>query len=118
MFRNIANLFFPAVCSALPPLDLGDAYRGPLVSDVPVLFVSGTLDSNAPPYQAEQLRFGMPRATHIVVANAGHEDMLPAAGVQAAMADFFAGRDVSARHIALPPPRFLSIDEARKDRKR
>ena len=118
IFGNSMNLFYPEICAALPPVDLGDAYRGPLASNARVLFISGTLDSNAPPYQAEALRFGMPRATHIVVDNAGHEDTLPNREVQNAMVDFFAGKDVSNRHIALPAPRFLNIEEAKKDRRR
>jgi hypothetical protein len=52
------------------------------------------------------------------VANAGHEDTLPNAEVQAAIADFLAGRDVAARHIALPSPDFMSVEETRRDRHR
>lgn len=116
LFANAMNLFYPEVCAALPSVDLGDDFRGPLVSDVPVLFISGTLDSNTPPYQAEQLRWGMPRATHLVVENAGHEDTIPNRDVQMAIVDFFAGRDVAGRRIVLPSPKFLSIEEAKKDR--
>jgi hypothetical protein len=79
-----------------------------------VLFVSGTLDSNTPPFQAEELRWGMPRATHLIVEHAGHEDTIPNAEVQAAIAEFLAGKDVSARRVALPAPRFLTIEEAKK----
>jgi pimeloyl-ACP methyl ester carboxylesterase len=118
IFGDTMNLFYPAICSALPPVDLGDAFRGPLISDVPVLFISGTLDSNAPPYQAETLRFGMPRASHLIVDNAGHEDTLPNREVQQAMFDFFAGKSVGDRHIALPTPDFKSVEEAKKDRRR
>lgn len=117
LFRNAMNSFYPAVCAALPPVDLGDAFRGPLVSNVPVLFVSGTLDSNTPPFQAEELRWGMPNAVHLVVANAGHEDTLPNPDVQAVIGEFLAGRDVSARRVALPAPKFLNVDEAKRDRK-
>ena len=116
-FRNAMNGFYPQVCAVLPPVDLGDAFRGPLVSNVPVLFVSGSLDSNTPPFQAEELRWGMPNATHLIVANAGHEDTLPHPEVQAILGEFLAGRDVSARRVALPAPKFLSVEEAKRDRK-
>ncbi|HEX8153066.1 MAG TPA: alpha/beta hydrolase, partial [Thermoanaerobaculia bacterium] len=118
LFANAMNGFYPDVCSALPDVDLGDDFRGSLVSNVPVLFISGTLDSNTPPYQAEELRWGMPRATHLVVENAGHEDTIPNREVQLAIADFFAGKDVSSRRIALRAPKFLGIEEAKQDRKR
>lgn len=118
LFGNTMNLLFPEVCAALPPVDLGDAFRGPLVSDVPVLFISGTLDSNTPPWQAEELRWGMPRATHLIVGNAGHEDTLPMPEVQQAISDYLGGKDVSGRHLTLPVPDFKSVEEAKKERGR
>jgi pimeloyl-ACP methyl ester carboxylesterase len=118
IFGDAQNGYFPGICAGLPPMDGGDAARGPLVSNVPVLFVSGTLDSNTPPYQAEELRWGMPRAQHLVVPHAGHEDLEPNDEVQQAIADFLAGQDVSDRRIALPPPRFRSVEEAKKERSR
>ncbi|HEU4889740.1 MAG TPA: alpha/beta fold hydrolase [Thermoanaerobaculia bacterium] len=117
-FGNVMNLLYPEVCAALPAVDLGDEFRGPLVSNVPVLFISGTLDSNTPPWQAEELRWGMPRATHLIVDNAGHEDMLPMAEVQSAIGDHLAGKDVAGRRIARPVPRFKSVEEAKQERKR
>lgn len=117
LFGNAQNVPYPDVCAALPPHDPGDAFRGPVVSPVPVLFLSGTLDSNTPPYQAEEMRWTMPNATHLIVANAGHEDLEPNAQVQEAIVDYFAGKDVSARHIALPAPRFRSIEEAKRERR-
>lgn len=118
LFGNVMNMLYPEVCAALPPVDLGDEFRGPLVSNVPALFISGTLDSNTPPWQAEELRWGMPRATHLIVANAGHEDMLPMPEVQRAIGDYFAGKDVAGRNIARPLPKFSSVEEAKKERTR
>jgi pimeloyl-ACP methyl ester carboxylesterase len=118
MFGGAMNAMFPEVCDALPSgMDLGDEYRGPLMTDRPVLFLSGTLDNNTPPYQAEQLRWGMPFASHIIVQNAGHEDLIPNAQVRDAIVDFFAGKDVSDRHI-VQPLRFLSVEDAKKQRVR
>lgn len=114
---NALNRPYPEVCQALPPVDLGDGFRAPIVSNVPALFISGTLDSNTPPYQAEQVRWGMPRATHIIVQNAGHEDLEPNEEVQSAIADYFAGKDVASRRIALPVPDFRSVDEAKSERR-
>lgn len=118
LFGNAMNLLYPEVCAALSLVDLGDEFRGPIASGVPVLFISGTLDSNTPPWQAEELRWGMPRATHLIVDNAGHEDMLPMPEVQRAIGDHFAGKDVAGRRIARPLPKFSTIEEAKKERKR
>jgi hypothetical protein len=38
--------------------------------------------------------------------------------VQAVIADFLAGKDVSARHVSLPVPDFKSVEEAKKERRR
>lgn len=113
---NELNAAYPAVCASLPPTDAGDTLRRPIISGLPVLFISGTLDSNTPPYQAEQVRWGMPHAMHLIVRNAGHEDLEPSAEVQAVIADYFAGKDVSTRHVALPKPDFKSIEEAKRER--
>lgn len=89
--------------------DLGDEYRGPLLSSARTLFISGTLDSNTPPYQAEELRWGFANGSHIIVEYAGHEDTLPNPEVQSAIVDFFNGKDVSGVRISLGKPRFKPI---------
>jgi pimeloyl-ACP methyl ester carboxylesterase len=116
VFGAATNYPFPELCAALGDPDLGDTHRGPLDSAVPTLLISGTLDSNTPPFQAEEVRWGLTHATHLVVENAGHEDTLPHPEVQRAIFEFLAGQDVSGRHIALPRPKFLSLEEARSFR--
>ena len=76
------------------------------------LFLSGTLDPNTPPLEAEEVRRGFSRSAHLIVENASHE-FLPAADVQAVIVDFFKGDDVSKRKISLPRPRFISVEEAK-----
>jgi pimeloyl-ACP methyl ester carboxylesterase len=117
IFGNAQSGAYPEVCTALPAsMDLGDAYRAKFFSEVPVLFLSGTLDSNTPPYQAEEIRWSMPNARHLIVEHAGHEDLEPNEEVQRAVADWLAGTDVSSRSIAFPRPDFKSVEEAKQDR--
>lgn len=78
---------------------------------MPVLFLSGSLDGNTPPHQAEYVRWGFPHSTHVVVENSGHE-MLPDRAVQAIVVDFLAGGDVSGRTARVSPPAFMSLEEA------
>ncbi|HUE84466.1 MAG TPA: alpha/beta hydrolase [Vicinamibacterales bacterium] len=73
---NMANAAFPAVCEAWPHVDLGDAYRAPATSDVPTLFLSGTLDGRTPPEQAEDVRAGFASSWHVRILNGGHDDDL------------------------------------------
>ena len=102
----------PEVCATVGVRSEG---AQPLVwSTAPALFLSGTLDGNSPPFQAEQVRWGFPNSVHIIVENAGHET-LPAREVQALVADFFRGVDVSGRHIQVDPPQFLSVEGAKAE---
>jgi pimeloyl-ACP methyl ester carboxylesterase len=112
LLGNVANFPFPEVGPAWGGPDLGDRFRELIRSDVRTLFISGSLDSNAPSEQTEEIRAGLPRSTHIVVENAGHEDMLGNAVVQRAMLDFFTGKDVANARISLPTPKFYAIPPA------
>lgn len=111
LLGDAANLQLrPEVCAAVGVRPEGP--QPPLWSLVPALFISGTLDGNAPPFQAEQVRWGFPNGVHIIVENAGHES-LPAKEVQAVVADFFRGLDMSGRQVRLDPPQFPSVEEAK-----
>jgi pimeloyl-ACP methyl ester carboxylesterase len=79
------------------------------VCAVPTLFVSGTLDCNAPPYQAEKLRYGFLESSHLVVDYAGHEDLLPDPEVRAVIARFLAGENLGRVGVERPPPTFVGI---------
>lgn len=110
IFGAVANFPWPHIDEATGVRDLGEDYRAPLVSDVRTLFLTGSLDFNTPPYQAEQIRWGMPNATHLVVENAGHEQILPQPAVQRAIVRFLEGEDVSDVKVVLPPLRFVPIE--------
>lgn len=89
--------------------DLGDTYRSPIKTDVPTLFVSGVLDNNTQPFQADEVRKTFKTSTHIIIENAGHESMLVDERVQKTMVDYLRGQDVSKVKISLPPLKFQSI---------
>jgi pimeloyl-ACP methyl ester carboxylesterase len=110
-FADVVNFPYPSVKEELGVPDLGDAYRAPLVSQVRTLIVSGELDFNTPPYQSEELRWGLPNATHLVVLHAGHEQTF--FGNETAVPvvlDFLKGQDVSQRTITYPPLRFAALE--------
>jgi hypothetical protein len=81
-------------------------------SDRPALFISGSLDPNAPAAQADAARLGFKNGVHLLIENAAHE-FLPAPEVQSVIFDFMNGTRPSAASISLAAPRFLSIDEAK-----
>jgi pimeloyl-ACP methyl ester carboxylesterase len=107
LLGNVMN--FPDVSDIYGNPDLGDEFRSPVRATVPTLFVSGTLDNNTPPFQADEVRRHFKNSTHLVVKNAGHEDMLINPQVQQAMADYFGGREVGKLKISLPAVRFLPL---------
>jgi pimeloyl-ACP methyl ester carboxylesterase len=110
-FADVINFPYPTANTAWDVPDLGDEFRAPLVSSVRTLFISGELDCNTPPYQAEMLRWGMSDATHLIVANAGHEQTFMQNDTAApVVVDFLAGRDVRDRKIAWPPIRFVPLE--------
>jgi pimeloyl-ACP methyl ester carboxylesterase len=108
---DVVNFPFPEVGAVFAPPDLGPDFRRPIVTKARTLFLSGTLDWNTPPYQAEELRWGFPNSTHIVVENAGHEQVLLANDAAVPLVvDFLAGQDVRNRRIDLPPLRFVPLE--------
>jgi pimeloyl-ACP methyl ester carboxylesterase len=112
LLGDVAGLMIsPEISGAVGNPDLGPEFRTRLWSTVPTLFVSGTLDCH-PLYQVEQVRWGFPNSVHLIVENGGHET-LPNREVQSDVVDFFAGQDVSGRTVYCPPPRFLSVEEAK-----
>ncbi len=109
LFRSMSN-YFDLDDRDVWNVPLHDeTFRTPIVTSVPTLFVSGTLDSNAPPYQAEFVRWGFLDSVHLVVENAGHEDMLPNEEVRAIIARFLRGEDVRDARVSLPTPSFVGI---------
>ena len=89
--------------------DLGDAYRSPIKTAVPTLFVSGVLDNNTQPFQADEVRKTFRNSTHIVIDNAGHESMVVDPQVQQMMVQYLRGEDVSKTKIVLPALKFQPL---------
>jgi len=110
----MTNFPFPQVCQVLKLQALPESYRKPIASTVPSLFISGSLDSNTPPYQAEEVRWGFPNSTHLVVENAGHESTLPLPEVQKAIVDFLKGIDVSGRRMVAASPLLTAVRSSRR----
>jgi pimeloyl-ACP methyl ester carboxylesterase len=109
MFFDVVNFPTEAAARIWKVTELDASYRSPLVSDVRTLICSGTLDWNCPPFQAERLRWGLSRAAHISVVNAGHEQIMAHAVVQRSIVRFLRGEDVDSATVSWPPLRFLPV---------
>jgi hypothetical protein len=102
---------FPAsgLCAAWGSPDLGDGFRAPVRSDVPVLFVCGDLDARTPVANAEEFLEGLPAGRLVVVENAGHDlDLFGDPRLRDVLARFLAGRDLPVTRVSLPPIRFAA----------
>jgi pimeloyl-ACP methyl ester carboxylesterase len=108
LLGDIINFPFPEACAGLNVPVLEEAFRGPLVSEVPALLISGTLDGRTRPRQAEELRLTMPNAQHLVIEHAGHSDplFLSSPKILEAMTKFLRGEPIGDRYIPLPVPQF------------
>lgn len=111
LLGNAADIEFPDVCAAWGNPDLGDEFRSPVKSNVPVLFVSGTLDGRTPVSNAEAVRRGFPNSTHLIVEGAWHSDplFLSSPQIKDVMSEFMRGVRVSTTRITLPPLKFAVL---------
>jgi pimeloyl-ACP methyl ester carboxylesterase/predicted DCC family thiol-disulfide oxidoreductase YuxK len=90
---------FPEICDAVGNPDLGDAFRAPPRSSLPVLFVTGTLDCRTPAENVADLAPGLPNHLHVVAEDAGHGDLLLPKAVQRAVADFLRDGHVESERV-------------------
>jgi len=109
LFGLAANVPINVLYNKWPVKDLGEDFRKPLYSDVPTLFLSGDLDSNTPSYQADEVKKGFPNSAHIIVKNAGHEQILWHWDMFGIIESFLNGEDVSGKEIAHPPIQFYPL---------
>ncbi len=108
-FKDVINLTLDALVNSWPHPDLGEEYRSPLVSNVRTLFMSGTLDFNTPPHQAEEIRWGFSNSSHIIVDNAGHEQVVGHPGAPQAMIKFLKGENVDDVALFYPKLKFIPV---------
>jgi len=105
-FGDVVNL---GLGNDWPAPDLGDEFRAPLTTDVRTLFLSGTLDFNTPPYQAEEVRWGFSNSSHIIVDYAGHEQILRHPQAGATIIRFLKGENVDDVALFYPKLRFIPV---------
>lgn len=73
LLGDAVNFPFDGLAEAWGAPDLGETFRGPLRTEVPILFLTGDVDSRTPTRNAEELMADMPNAHLIEVENAAHD---------------------------------------------
>jgi pimeloyl-ACP methyl ester carboxylesterase len=106
LLGDAINFPFPDIRAAWNVPELPEDFRAPLVSDVPTLLISGTLDGRTPPTNAEEIRAGLTQATHLLIENAGHDEDLfsESAEMRQRIVAFVQGEKVSGEPIKIPLP--------------
>lgn len=90
-------------------LDLGDDFRSPVSSNVPTLFISGTLDGRTYPESAKDIAARFSRGTHVIVENGGHNIFEAAPEIGEMVVAYMGGRAPTTRTLKLPPPKFIVV---------
>ena len=116
MLGDLMNHPFPEVCEAWNAPDLGDEFRSPVKSNVPVLFISGTLDARTPVANAEEYRVGFTDSKHLILEGAVHSDplFLSSPRIKDVIVEFLRGQPLSTTRITVPPIRFTPLPQTHK----
>ena len=113
LLEDAINFPWGPVREALGVRDLGSAFRAPLQTDVPALFISGTFDGRTPVTNAEDLLPGFRRAHHLVLEGAGHSDplFLSSGKILEIMTAFLEGKPLEKEmRIAVPFPAWDGLE--------
>lgn len=79
----------PAICRGWPRGKVDGDFYAPLVSAVPSLLLSGTLDPVTPPADADRVALNLKNSRHLILKNSGHGQFgLPC--MDRVLADFYA----------------------------
>lgn len=87
-----------------PELDLGERFRTPPVSNIPVLLLSGSLDGRTTLESQREAVSGLTNLTGITVENAGHNLFMASAEVQQVIDRFMENRPIETTTIKVSLP--------------
>lgn len=101
---NMINFPFddPDYAAAWGVVVLPDSYRAPIVSDVPALFISGSLDLRTSIGDAEDVRRGFKNSGHVIVDGASHVPYAISAELREEIVRFVGGGVPRNVHFSVP----------------
>jgi pimeloyl-ACP methyl ester carboxylesterase len=103
----------PQICKKWPRGLVDPEFSQPLVSDVPTLLLSGSLDPVTPPADANRVAKNLKNSRHLVFEGAGH-GQTGIACMDRVLAEFYANVDPKALNTTcldrrMQPPFWLSV---------
>jgi pimeloyl-ACP methyl ester carboxylesterase len=107
--REAVNFPHPDAGAAIGAADLGEAFRAPLVSDLPILVLTGSMDGFTPTENAMEGLAHLPNAAHRVVRGAAHNDLIASPAAVDAIARFLGeGAPPAEDAFSIEPPALAS----------
>lgn len=108
---------FSAICAEWQKGEVSAEFREPVVSDVPVLMLSGDADPITPPRHAEEVAESLTNELHLIFSGMGHGNIASACGASL-LSDFIQsasieGLDTSCVEAVQPPPFFVDFSGPR-----
>ncbi|WP_205859244.1 alpha/beta fold hydrolase [Pleionea sediminis] len=99
LLGNLLNFPMPQLVNIYPDLDLGDTFRTPQKSNVPLLLFSGTLDGRTYPDSQRQAVQHHSNVSQILVENAGHNLFMSSPKVEEIIAQFMKNQPIDVQKI-------------------
>ena len=106
LLGDIVNFPMPHIGDALGVPELGNEFRAPFRSDVPVLFMSGTLDGRTYPESARELIRNFSSGSLLIVENGGHNLFEASPLIRDVVVAWFKGEPPRESVLELAPPQF------------
>ncbi|HLN97438.1 MAG TPA: alpha/beta hydrolase [Pyrinomonadaceae bacterium] len=111
LLGSVINLPFPDICEAWGVARLGEDFRRPLRSKVPVLIISGTIDGRTPVSNGQAMQRGLSRSVELVIEGASHDGLFTSSPkITEVVSEFVTTGRISTTRIKLPPIAFLPVD--------
>jgi pimeloyl-ACP methyl ester carboxylesterase len=107
LLGNAINVPTMHLSDAWGAVDLGDAFRKPVVSSVPALLLVGDLDPRTPVENAKEVAATLPRSKVVVIENATHQfDLFGNPTLRGLLDRFLRDQPVEVDTVSLPPLSF------------
>ena len=113
LLADAINFPWTPINKGLGVRDLGDEFRADITTNVPALFISGTLDGRTPPSHALAVLPGFSNARHLILEGAGHSDplFLSSPEIVEIMLAFLGGEELpKEQRLAVPVPSFATLN--------
>ena len=112
---DAVNFPIPEICTVWGMADLGNSFRTPVKSRMPILFISGSLDANAPSENVEEMRKYLPKSLHVIVDGGEHEDFFLASPlreqIREVVTGFLRGTPPASARMKAPPISFVPVKD-------